>query len=344
MSVLPSIDPATLTAGRGPSIDAAEFAELVRAFNEVTARLESTHGSLQREVGSLKKELADAQARLRRSRQLAALGEMAAGIAHEIRNPLGAIGLTLEALTEDLQGRPEQLELCGRVSRAVGRLDGIVGDVLAFARDTRVRPEATSVQSPVLAALAATEDLIERHDIDVDLELDEAACAEIDASLLEQALLNLMRNACEAMCSTSAPHRLVVRLSSGELRDPEAGRIEHAMIEIVDTGPGIPSDVRQRMFNPFFTTRAEGTGLGLAIVHRIVDAHGGRLDVESGGSGTSIRVSLPVVFRGEGVEAGEEAGQGLGDVVRRRVRDNAGTRNEAGADLGSGEEGDRGAA
>lgn len=344
MSVLPSIDPAALAAGRGPSIDAAEFAELVRAFNEVTARLESTHGSLQREVGSLKQELADAQARLRRSRQLAALGEMAAGIAHEIRNPLGAIGLTLEALTEDLEGRPEQLELCGRVSRAVGRLDGIVGDVLAFARDTRVRPEATPLQGPLLAALAATEDLIERHDIDVDLELDETASAEIDASLLEQALLNLMRNACEAMCSTAAPHRLVVRLSSVELRDPDAGRVGHSMIEIVDTGPGIPEDVRQRMFNPFFTTRAEGTGLGLAIVHRIVDAHGGRLDVESGESGTSIRVSLPVIFQGERMETSEENGQSLGDAVRRRVRDNAGAGTGSRPEVGPGEESDRGAA
>ena len=113
---------ASRTEGSG-GIDAAEFAELVRAFNEVTARLESTHASLRREVASLKDELAEAQDRLRRSRQLAALGEMAAGIAHEIRNPLGAIGLTLEALTEDLADRPAELELCGRVTRAVVRLE-----------------------------------------------------------------------------------------------------------------------------------------------------------------------------------------------------------------------------
>ncbi len=311
-------------------IDAAEFAELVRAFNEVTARLESTHGALRREVSSLKDELAEAQARLRRSRQLAALGEMAAGIAHEIRNPLGAIGLTLEALTEDLVGRPEQLELCGRVSRAVSRLDTIVGDVLAFARDTRVRPSAAPVARPVLAALAGAEDLVEVHDVDVDLDLDESIEAEIDGPLLEQALLNLVRNACEAMAAVDRPRRLEVFVGARELRDPDAGIVAHAVVEVRDSGAGIPTEVRERMFNPFFTTRAEGTGLGLAIVHRIVDAHGGRLDVESAGEGTTMRVSLPVVFRGERASDGDdEGGRSLGGAVRRRVRDSASDRGAA---------------
>lgn len=314
----------------GGRIDAVEFAELVRAFNEVTARLEATHGALRREVSSLKDELAEAQARLRRSRQLAALGEMAAGIAHEIRNPLGAIGLTLEALTEDLADRPEQLELCGRVSRAVVRLDAIVGDVLAFARDTRVRPAATAVAGPVLAAIEGAEDLVERHDVDVDLAVDESIEAEIDAPLLEQALLNLVRNACEAMATVDRPRRLEVSCGGRELRDPDAGLLPHAVIEIRDSGPGIPAEVRERMFNPFFTTRAEGTGLGLAIVHRIVDAHGGRLDVESSDDGTVLRVSIPVAFRGERAGGAEdEGGRSLGGAVRRRVRDSAADRGAA---------------
>jgi signal transduction histidine kinase len=314
----------------GGRIDAAEFAELVKAFNEVTARLESTHGALRREVSSLKDELAEAQARLRRSRQLAALGEMAAGIAHEIRNPLGAIGLTLEALTEDLADRPEQLELCGRVSRAVTRLDAIVGDVLAFARDTRVRPASAAVAAPVLAALAGAEDLVEAHGIDVDLDVDESCLAEIDAPLLEQAFLNLLRNACEAMTGVERRRRLTVELRGRELRDPDAGLLPHAVVRISDTGPGIPDDIRERMFNPFFTTRAEGTGLGLAIVHRIIDAHGGRLDVESSGEGTTITVALPVAFRGERAGGEEDdSGRSLGGAVRRRVRDSAADRGAA---------------
>ena len=91
-------------------------------------------------------------------------------------------------------------------------------------------------------------------------------------------------------------------------------------------GPGIPGEVRERMFNPFFTTRAEGTGLGLAIVHRIVDAHGGRLDVLDGEPGTIMRLSLPIagVAPGDDATAEDEDGRSLEGAVRRRVRDNSG--------------------
>lgn len=312
-----------LAPNTAEAMDATDFAELVRAFNEVTARLESTHGTLQREVAALKQELAEAQARLRRSRQLAALGEMAAGIAHEIRNPLGAIGLTLEALTQDLEGQPEQLELCGRVSRAVVRLDGIVGDVLSFARDTTVRPAMVDLSRPLLMAIESIEDLVCREDIDLDLDIDDGLEAEVDAPLLEQAVLNVLRNACEAMAMVDRRRRLSITLSARELRDPTGGIGSFAVIEVMDTGAGIPAEVRDRMFNPFFTTRAEGTGLGLAIVHRIVDAHGGRLDVQSGKDGTKMTFALPTVFRGESTACDEEDGTSLGGAVRRRVRDNA---------------------
>jgi signal transduction histidine kinase len=216
------------------------------------------------------------------------------------------------------------------VSRAVTRLDAIVGDVLAFARDTRVRPAATRVATPVLAALAGAEDLVEAHGIDVDLDIDETFEAEIDAPLMEQAFLNLLRNACEAMAGVDRGRRLVVEVQGRELRDPDAGLLPHAVVRVTDTGPGISDDIRERMFNPFFTTRAEGTGLGLAIVHRIVDAHGGRLDVESSSAGTTVTVALPVAFRGERVAGGEdESGRSLGGAVRRRVRDNAADRGAA---------------
>ena len=105
MSVIETTSNGLGTARESSPIDANDFAELVRSFNDVTARLESTHSSLRDEVATLKSELQETHRRLRRSRQLAALGEMAAGIAHEIRNPLGAIALNLEALTEDLFDR-----------------------------------------------------------------------------------------------------------------------------------------------------------------------------------------------------------------------------------------------
>ena len=308
-----------------PSMDASELASLVASFNEVTARLEETHSALRSEVASLKSELAEAHARLERSRQLAALGEMAAGIAHEIRNPLGCITLNLEALTEDLEGQEEQLELCDRVSRAVVRLDGIVGDVLAFARDTRLRPSRHLLGEIVGRALASTSDLLDSGVIDVELFLDETLEAEVDAALLEQSVLNVLRNACEAMLETGAlDNRLSITLRCETLGDPEGARREHALIAIGDTGPGIPQEVRERMFNPFFTTRNEGTGLGLAIVHRIVDAHGGRVLVRDGDPGTVVELALPVAFAGAVEGPGEEEeDRSLAGAVRRRVRESS---------------------
>ena len=325
MSVIETTSNGLGTARESSPIDANDFAELVRSFNDVTARLESTHSSLRDEVATLKSELQETHRRLRRSRQLAALGEMAAGIAHEIRNPLGAIALNLEALTEDLFDRPGELQLCGRVSKAVTRLDAIVGDVLSFARDTRVRAASIRPSEVIMAAVEHAEDLVDAHDIDVDLSLDEDLEVMADAALLEQSLLNLIRNACEAMALVDGPRRLMVGLRSRELRDPERGIIPHAVFEIRDTGPGIPEEVRERMFNPFFTTRAEGTGLGLAIVHRIVDAHGGRLDVAAGYPGTIMSLSLPLELRPEivGDDVAED-GRSLEGAVRRRVRDNSG--------------------
>lgn len=325
MSVIETTSNGLGTARESSPIDANDFAELVRSFNDVTARLESTHSSLRDEVATLKSELQETHRRLRRSRQLAALGEMAAGIAHEIRNPLGAIALNLEALTEDLFDRPGELQLCGRVSKAVTRLDAIVGDVLSFARDTRVRAASIRPSEVIMAAVEHAEDLVDAHDIDVDLSLDEDLEVMADAALLEQSLLNLIRNACEAMALVDGPRRLMVGLRSRELRDPERGIIPHAVFEIRDTGPGIPEEVRERMFNPFFTTRAEGTGLGLAIVHRIVDAHGGRLDVSAGHPGTIMSLSLPLELRPEimGDDVAED-GRSLEGAVRRRVRDNSG--------------------
>ena len=177
-------------------IDPAELAALMQSFSEVTSRLEETHGHLRSEVASLKSELAEAHARLERSAQLAALGEMAAGIAHEIRNPLGCIALNVEALSDDVRGKPEQLELCVRVSKAVTRLDTIVGDVLAFARDTRVRPVRGEISGVVHSAVMSASDLLESSDIDlsvltIDSELGSSFFPFEDLFLLNTGALNL---------------------------------------------------------------------------------------------------------------------------------------------------------
>lgn len=316
------IDTASAPIGNA-SLDASELAALVHSFKEVTTRLEETHSALRSEVAELKSELAEAHERLERSRQLAALGEMAAGIAHEIRNPLGCITLNLEALTEDLHGSPEHLQLCGQVSRAVAKLDGIVGDVLTFARDTRVRPRSCHLIDVLRSALASTSDLLESGDVDVRFDAEDTVEAEIDAALLEQSVLNVLRNACEAMCEHETDFRqLEISLREGLLSDPEGRSALHAIITVRDTGPGIPADVRERMFNPFFTTRNEGTGLGLAIVHRIVDAHCGRVTVSDAEPGAIVELALPVIFAGVSVSE-EKEDQSLAGAVRRRVQESS---------------------
>jgi signal transduction histidine kinase len=322
MTVPEATTMATAAAAR-PTLDPSELASLVQSFSEVTSKLESTHASLRREVGALQDELAEAHARLERSRQLAALGEMAAGIAHELRNPLGCIALTVDALVDDLEGQEPQLKLCGRLSRAVVRLDGIVGDVLDFARDTRVRPQVNSFDGPVAAALANVADLVEQYGITVELAVEETVEAAFDPSLVEQAILNLVRNACEAMGEADAPTRtLSIGLEGCELADGNGILQDHVLLSVSDTGPGIPEPVRQRMFNPFYTTRVEGTGLGLAIVHRIVDAHGGRVMVIDCDPGTRIELALPRVFAGVPYDA-KDNDQTVAGAVRRRVKESA---------------------
>jgi signal transduction histidine kinase len=274
-----------------------DLRDLMRAVNETTERLQGTHTALQQDVARLKGELAEANARLRRSKALAALGEMAAGIAHEVRNPLASIGLYVQVLGEDLADRPQQADLCTRIGRAVQRLDAIVRDVLSFARDNRIsaRPctarrlldEAIESCRPALEEAGAT--VLGPPTDEADIEV------EADAGLVAQALANVIRNAAEAMAEAASPRREIrVQAVHQPRRCPEGGRPERVVLQVADTGPGISDEVLQRMFNPFFTTRRTGTGLGLAIVHRIVDAHGGHVSVANrAGGGSLVELCLP---------------------------------------------------
>lgn len=266
------------------SVSAGELAELIGAFTEVTARLEATQNGLRSEVSRLRGELGEANEQLARSRRLAALGEMAAGIAHEIRNPLASITLYARMLREDLSDRPEQAEVARKIEAGVRGLNGIVSDVLAFARESRIEPAATDVSwlldVAIEAASGGSAVAIERA-----YQTRELGSVEVDAGLMRQALVNVIRNAIEALAE-SAVVEPRIRIDG----EASAGGV---CISVEDNGPGIPPEVADRVFNPFFTTRRSGTGLGLAIVHRIVDAHGGGLWVgRSVLGGACVRVSM----------------------------------------------------
>ncbi len=298
-------------AALGPSaMSPGDLAELMAAFNEVTARLQRTHESLRAEVARLNAELRQANEQLERSRRLAGLGQMAAGIAHEVRNPLGSIGLYARMLMEDLADRPADRQVAAKIASAVRGLDGVVGDVLNFARELRIRAVAADPVDLLERALEACRPgVIECEDeVVVRREGFGAEWAvQGDPTLLHQALVNVIRNALEA--NTDAVERggmLTLGLSERRLGEPGCER-EAVGLWVSDTGPGVSAEVVERMFNPFFTTRATGTGLGLAIVHRIVDAHGGRVEVRNnadlnpGAPGATVELILPMA-------AGERSG------------------------------------
>lgn len=284
----PAADHAAMSPG--------DLHELMRAVTETTERLQATHLSLQNQVARLQHDLAEANAALRRSQALAALGEMAAGIAHEVRNPLGSIQLYVQMLAEDVADRPAQAELCGKISRAVIGLDAIVRDVLAFARDTTIDPQPTTAGQLFDRAVANCQSLLADR-----VTIDRAGSGEAfglhaDAGLITQALCNIIRNSVEAMMEANSSRRnLELSSARSRIRCPSGKSEVRVVLAVQDTGPGIPPEVRDRIFNPFFTTRPTGTGLGLAIVHRIVDAHGGHIRIHNiPTGGTRVELCLPI--------------------------------------------------
>ncbi len=293
----------------GGAITPGDLVELMASFNEVTERLEATHATLRGEVARLNRELHEANERLRRSQRLAELGEMAAGIAHEIRNPLGSISLYTEMLSADLTRAAADgvldetpVSLAGKIASEIRRMDAIVRDVLSFARELRVRPEPVAVDDLFDAALHSSRaarpgpggggPVFERAD-----RLDgRPAVVWCDQSLGLQALLNVIENARQAAPPgepiTLDARRVTLRGEGGAARPGVA-------LVVTDRGPGIDPAVLERVFNPFFTTRQTGTGLGLAIVHRIIDAHGGGVVVRNnnehapGARGATVELQFP---------------------------------------------------
>ncbi|MEO1007043.1 MAG: ATP-binding protein [Planctomycetota bacterium] len=277
------------------AVSPEELAALMTAFNDAASQLQHTQVALRSEVGRLKAELRDANVRLERSRRLAALGEMAAGIAHEVRNPLAAIALHAEMLRADLEGSgdplAEQTETADKILRAARELDGVVGDVLRFARELSPGIDDADPAEPVHRAASTCRILAEPAGVELEVRSSagEDASVRIDAGLIAQALINLVRNAIEAIADHGQPdsagdRRVTLRVAMGT--DAALGRVVSYAVE--DTGPGVAAETLERMFNPFYTTRQAGCGLGLAMVQRIADAHGGRVDAASPDAGGAV--------------------------------------------------------
>lgn len=263
-----------------------ELGRIILAYSEVTERLQQSHEMLQQQVAALREELGEKNRLLERRNRLAALGEMAAGMAHEIRNPLGGIHLYASMLARDVAAMPASLETVKKISGGVKRLESLVSQVLAFSREINVTPAPADLAQIVSRAVEMAAAKLDSCGVAWEIEGLAEMPVSVDPLLMEQALLNLVLNAAEAMSERGGTLRIVY--DSGE-----AVEARQLRLIVRDSGPGIPAGVIDRIFDPFFTTKDTGTGLGLAIVHRIVEAHEGTIIASNppgGGAQFEIRI------------------------------------------------------
>lgn len=267
---------------------------LERKVRERTARLresESRYRDLFQETRRAYEELKSTQEKLIRSERLAAVGELAAQIAHEIRNPLGAISNSVGVLRRDLDLRGDDRRLLEVVHEEAERLESIVADFLKFARPRpihRTPQNLAELLDDLLLLLAQKRPLAQgkrNSEIRIEKHYDpELPLASLDAAQTREALWNLLVNAVEAMPGGGV---LTVRVQRSDEGDVE--------VIVSDTGKGIRREDQEKIFEPFHTTKADGTGLGLAIVQRVVEAHAGEVAVSSEeGRGSSFRLRFPL--------------------------------------------------
>lgn len=259
-----------------------DLSSVLSEYLSVTSRLQETHERLQAEVVRLRGELASKDRELERKRRLAALGELAAGMAHEVRNPLGAIQIYSGLLRDECQGSEPVRDLLDKIEVGIRAIDGVVQDTLSLTpRSRKLTPQ------PILPILHSAIELSagerSRRNIRVDLHAaDEQVFAAVEPDGLRRVLINLLINAADASTPGS-----VVQLHA----DVEKNEIE---IAVRDTGCGIPDELIDQIFNPFVTTKDHGTGLGLTIAHRLIETYGGSLSAGNRTEGgAEFRIRLP---------------------------------------------------
>jgi signal transduction histidine kinase len=247
---------------------------------EALVRLDESHRKLKEQTDIL----FQTEEQLRRADRLSALGELSAGMAHEIRNPLGAIKGAVEILKDDYTPDEAKYEFIQILLRETDRLNHIVQEFLGFARPKQPEFQQADLNEVIESVLTLTTQEVRKTAVQVDKKLDPSiGKRSLDAGMLKQALLNLILNAIQAM-----PGGGVLTVESRLLSDAFE-------VKIADTGIGISEENRKKLFSPFFTTKKNGTGLGLAITYRIIENHRGRIDVVSEPArGTTFTVRIPV--------------------------------------------------
>jgi signal transduction histidine kinase len=252
----------------------------------ITPRSRDEIGALAGAFGRMTDNLRQSRAALVQSEKLASIGEMAAAVAHGLRNPLASLRAAAQMVRQHPEA-PSSREHLDAIIEEVDRLDRRISHLLSFSRPAPFHPLQENVSRLVEGLLPAFSQLLRERGIELQLDLPGTLPeVRVDPMQLEQALVEIVSNALDAMPSGG---RLRIAAS---VDSPGAGS-GNVTVEVADTGPGIPDHVLPSVCEPFFTTRQEGTGLGLAIAKRYVEQNGGRLEITSRPGATSVRVRLP---------------------------------------------------
>lgn len=255
-------------------------AMLVNRFVVESRRLTLQYQATAETLAETNKRLEQAQAEARRSERLAALGQLSAGLAHEIRNPLGVIKGSAEMLTQKLaNSNPLATELAGYISTETNRLSALVTRFLDFARPLHADLAPSDISAVLDRALNDVAQLWKGAPVTVEKDFESnLPLVPLDEGLCEQAFVNIVQNAYDAMGAEGGGMLRIKMATARRTRERET--VDGVEIRIADSGPGIPPDLREQIFNPFVTTKKSGVGLGLSIVSKIVDGHHGSIRIE----------------------------------------------------------------
>ena len=239
-------------------------------------RIEDAHSNLR-----------DARERLVHGQRLAAIGEMAANIAHELKNPLITIGGFASRLLKRLPEQSREHHYADTIVNEVSRLEKMLADILAFSRKPTICYSACDLEEIIHDCIGSCSTTLEDQHVILDLRIPGGHWPLVgDSHQLKQVFLNLILNSCEAMPNGGTLAITVERTEEHQ---------KYALVRVADTGGGIPTDILPQIFTPFFTTKRHGTGLGLAIVNRILLNHNGRIEASNTDSGALFTVTLPLV-------------------------------------------------